>query len=119
MDDRDPTALLVAAAAAGDEYAWREMADRYAAAPTDPPLCHAQIGPAGKVPCIGRKRLRSCAREMEGVMPHRWDDDQHLLDDLGDAVREAARAGPSRGARQGGLQLANRRGGPAAGLPRF
>ena len=27
-------------------------------------------------------------------MPHRWDDDQHLLDDLGDAVREAARAGP-------------------------
>ena len=23
-------------------------------------------------------------------MPHRWDDDQHLLDDLGDAVREAA-----------------------------
>ena len=26
-------------------------------------------------------------------MPHRWDDDQHLLDDLGDAVREAARAG--------------------------
>jgi hypothetical protein len=27
-------------------------------------------------------------------MPHRWDDDQHLLDDLGDAVREAARADP-------------------------
>ncbi len=28
------------------------------------------------------------------VVQHRWDDDQHLLDDLGDAVREAARAGP-------------------------
>lgn len=43
MDDRDPTALLVAAAAAGDEYAWHEMVDRYAAAPADPPLCYAQI----------------------------------------------------------------------------
>jgi hypothetical protein len=31
---------------------------------------------------------------MGGVMPHRWDNDQHLLDDLGDAVREAARSGP-------------------------
>ena len=43
MDDRDPTALLVAAAAAGDEYAWHEMVDRYAAAPAEPPLCYAQI----------------------------------------------------------------------------
>ncbi len=43
MDDRDPTAVLVAAAAAGDEYAWHEMVGRYAAAPADPPLCYAQI----------------------------------------------------------------------------
>jgi hypothetical protein len=65
MDDRDPTALLVAAAAAGDEYAWHETVDRCAAAPArhrellrllmaDPPLRYAQISrrpeiPAGRI----------------------------------------------------------------------
>ena len=54
MDDRDPAALLVAAAAAGDEYAWHEIVACRAAAPTryrellrllmaDPPLRYAQI----------------------------------------------------------------------------
>lgn len=28
-----------------------------------------------------------------GVTQHRWDDDQHILDDLSDALREAALAG--------------------------
>ena len=106
MDDRDPAALLVAAAAAGDEYAWHEMVDRYAAAP----------GPAAVL--RPDQPGRSSAREMGGVMPHRWDDDQHLLDDLGDAVRGAAGQARSR-SWPGGLQLANRRGGPAARLPRF
>ncbi len=54
MDDRDPTTLMVAAAAAGDEYAWHEIVDRHAGAPArhrellrllmaDPPLRDAQI----------------------------------------------------------------------------
>jgi hypothetical protein len=43
MNDRDPTTLLVAAAAAGDEYARHEMGDRHAAALADPLLCDAQI----------------------------------------------------------------------------
>jgi hypothetical protein len=28
-----------------------------------------------------------------GMIQHRWDDDQHILDDLSDALREAALAG--------------------------
>jgi len=61
MDDRDPTALLVAAAAAGDEYGWHEIVDRCAAAPArhrellrllmvDPPPCYAQIGRRPGIP---------------------------------------------------------------------
>ena len=68
MDDRDPAALPVAAAAAGEECGWHEMVDRYAAAAADPPLCYARIGPApAKVPVAAGASACDHARERWGA----------------------------------------------------
>jgi hypothetical protein len=49
-------------------------------------------GEAANLDATAARDVDSTAREVMGVTRHRWDDDQHILDDLSDALRGATLA---------------------------